>query len=103
MAKTNRTCFCCLSKYYYCHGCADERRPTWMIMFDTEECKNIFQICSAYNNGSYTKEEARDILEKIGLKDFNEYEKSVAKTLKDIFKEDKAVKVEKQEKSDEKK
>ena len=89
MAKTNRTCFCCTNKYYYCQGCADERRPTWMIMFDTEECKSIFQICSSYNGGSYTKKEARDLLEKIGLNDFDSYEKSITSTLKEIFAEDK--------------
>ena len=88
MAKKNRTCYCCNERYYYCPSCADEFRPTWMIMFDTEDCKTIFQTCSSYNNGSVTKEEAKEIFKDIKFKDFDTYEKSVSDTLKEIYKED---------------
>ena len=88
MAKKNRTCFTCGEKYYYCPSCADEFRPTWMVMFDCEECKSIFQICSSYFTGSISKEDARDVLEKIGLKEFDSYEESVAKELKEICTDD---------------
>ena len=100
MAKKNRTCYCCNEKYYYCPSCADEFRPSWMVMFDTEDCKTIFQTCSSYNNGSVTKEEAKQIFKDIKFKDFDLYEKSVSDTLKEIYKED--VKVEQNSKDESK-
>jgi len=43
--RTNRSCFCCGTEYYYCPTCEEQRDlETWHIMFDEENCKNIFKI-----------------------------------------------------------
>jgi len=101
MAKTNRTCNTCGKRYYYCPSCADDHRPTWMIMFDCEECKRIFQICSSFNYGSISKEDARNELEKIGLDDFENYNDFITTDLKNIFSDEIPEKEEKKEKKSE--
>lgn len=76
MGKTNRICKTCGKEYYYCSNCDKSlNSPQWMLMWDTENCKNIFEIVSNFDQGIYTKEEASKKLEKCNLKEkysFNE-------------------------------
>lgn len=46
---TNRTCHVCGKRYYYCssYNCDRSRgKPRWMVMFDEENCLNIWQALS---------------------------------------------------------
>ena len=46
---TNRTCHVCGKRYYYCssYNCDRSRgKPRWMVMFDEENCFNIWQALS---------------------------------------------------------
>ena len=61
MAKKNRECLTCGTKYTYCPNC-NRKEPSWMVEFHEENCKNIFQICTQYNIGLLTKEQAQEAL-----------------------------------------
>lgn len=68
MAKLNRTCFVCGKKHSYCPSCYDDRHlETWHIMFDNENCKNIFNIINQCFYKNITTEEAKSQLEKCDL------------------------------------
>ena len=54
-----RTCIICNSKYAYCNRCPGGKNvPSWKNLYDTEECKKVFEICSAYVNKLITKGDA---------------------------------------------
>lgn len=62
-----RQCLVCGTTYTHCSRCpGGSNLPSWKNIYDTEECKNIFDICSAYVNGYLKKGDA--ILK---LKSFN--------------------------------
>ena len=46
---TNRTCHVCGKRYYYCSSSNCEQsknKPRWMVMFDEENCKQIWDATS---------------------------------------------------------
>lgn len=80
-----RICLTCGRAYEYCPSCGgDKMRPRWMINWDTEACKEVFNIVSAYNMGVMTADEAADSLRDRGVKDFSAYKESIASNLKEI-------------------
>lgn len=44
MAKTNRECHFCGKGYYFCPSCRDKRDPQIYSMFDSEKCRDAFNI-----------------------------------------------------------
>ncbi|HKM00718.1 MAG TPA: hypothetical protein VJ083_01550 [Sedimentibacter sp.] len=64
MAKLNRVCFTCGQKHSYCPSCYEDRNlETWRIMFDTENCKKIFNIINKHFYNHITTDEAISQLE----------------------------------------
>ena len=65
MAKKERTCFCCMRKYVYCHSCKEDKdKPTWYYLVHSETCKHIYDIWQAYRGGEINKLQAREQLGK---------------------------------------
>ena len=86
MGKTNRICKTCGKAYYYCSNCDKSiNSPQWMLMWDTENCKAIFEIVSNYAQGVYTKEVARKKLEKCNLKEKYTFNEKIAKLIDEIM------------------
>lgn len=68
MARRDRHCVVCGKKYQYCSTCSQDRnKPLWMNEFDVESCKDIYQICTEFNVGIKSKEEAQAALVKCDL------------------------------------
>lgn len=64
LAKVNRVCKTCEKQYAYCGRCGNgATNPPWMSTWDTENCKEVFQICSNYKQGAVSKEKARNQLQ----------------------------------------
>lgn len=59
--EVQRICNVCQNSYKYCRNC-DRKLPTWYSMFDSENCKKIFDILTEYNFGKVSKSEANEIL-----------------------------------------
>lgn len=52
MAKYNRVCHTCPTKYYYCPTCPDDNRdPQIYTMFCSERCKSIFLTLAENGSG----------------------------------------------------
>ncbi len=95
MARRDRQCLCCGTKYSYCPTCSvDKAKPTWMTEFCSESCKELFETATKYNLGKLTKSEAKEIIEKLELKERSAYVDCVQKDLENILTEEKAVKKE---------
>lgn len=86
MAKLNRVCFTCGKKHSYCPTCYDDMSlETWHIMFDNENCKNIFNIVNKHFYKYITDDEAILQLEKCDLSNMKEFNEDIVKGINDIL------------------
>ena len=89
MGRRQRECYLCGSKYQYCPTCSQDRtKPSWMSEFHSENCKDIFDICTRFNMQMLTKDEATSAIEKCDLSNKLNFRKSVQNTLYNLLKVD---------------
>jgi len=91
MAKRHaKICTVCGKHYQYCNSCAQYAHlPLWMSAFCSEKCMNIFDVSGRYNIGEYSKEEAKEILDKLGVsKDDVFVSAGVTKSMNEIYSAD---------------
>lgn len=56
----NRICLACGKAYEYCGSCPSSLNlPVWKNIFDTENCKTVFETVSDYAQNAITKESAK--------------------------------------------
>lgn len=90
MAKNNKICVCCTKAYSYCPHCsADDSKPSWMNMFCSEDCKNLFQAATDYYAGELTKEKAKEIVKNADLSNKSNFKTSIVKFINELTEEDK--------------
>jgi hypothetical protein len=63
-------------------------KPTWMSEFHSEDCKNIFDICTRFNMGMMSKIEAQEALKSCDLSNKSNFKSYVQHDLDVIFEED---------------
>lgn len=98
----NRSCLVCNKKYEFCPtGCKKSiNKPSWMGMFHSENCRNIYYTCSNYMVGkSITKEQAKEELEKLDLSniDKQDFNPRIREWVKEIIGDSKATNVDLEE------
>jgi len=87
MGRKSRECYLCGESYKYCPTCTNDRtKPVWMAEFHSENCKDIFDICTRFNMEMLTKEEAQSAIEKCDLSNKLNFRPSVQNTLSNLFK-----------------
>lgn len=89
MAKKDmRTCCVCHREYHFCPVCnsEDANKPSWYFAYCSENCKEIYDATSSFEDGRMTDVEAMERLEKLDLShkhNFGEsYQTSIAKIMK---------------------
>ena len=75
MANT-RKCLCCQRTYEYCPSCGNSSQP-WKFNFDTEDCKEIFNVVSGYNMGIIGIDKIEEVVKKFNITDFSKYKEDV--------------------------
>lgn len=50
-----RKCVCCGKEYEFCPNCGKKSQPLWMVSFCSNDCKELFNLISAYNIGRVGK------------------------------------------------
>lgn len=81
----NRTCLCCGTKYEYCTRCSKHSsEPKWKFLFDSEECKEVFNAVSGYNMGVQTEQNVLDVIGKYNITDNSKFKKSIADVLSKV-------------------
>lgn len=91
MAKLNRTCFACRTKYNYCPSCstADRVAPAWKSEFCSESCKDLWMALTEYNMSMISKEEAKAIILNLDLKPIDTYVDCVKRDYNKVMTEEK--------------
>lgn len=87
MVSKERICSVCKRTYKYCPLCKeDAKKPTWLFAFCSENCKDIYNITSSFEDGCMTDTEAKAKLEKLDLsrKEYfgESYKNSIASIMK---------------------
>lgn len=92
MAENNAVCSICGKSYHLCLSCSDAMKlHPWKTYTDTQECFKVFQVVRGFSTGVYTKNEAKEKLQNVDLKDVNSFRPHIKKIVKDILKEEKVV------------
>ena len=102
MDAKSRTCSVCRKTYKYCPKCRDyESLPTWMFVFCSENCKDIYDVTSEYEDKRVTADEAKKRLDKLDLSKIKNFGASYQNTIDNINKNITQIKVVKSLKKDE--
>lgn len=88
----NRICLACGKSYEYCGSCPSSLNlPVWKNLFDTENCKTVFETTSDYAQNVISKEKAKEKLSKCNILDIKKYKPQVRNLIEEITKENKIV------------
>ena len=74
-----RTCCVCGKSYKYCPTCSHD--PTWKMLYDSEKCKEISNVVSAYNMGILSKDKATTKLNDLQIDTTAKFAENIAKVL----------------------
>ena len=87
-----RICTVCQTHYSYCPHCGEDRmKPTWMFMFDSENCQNIFRCMNMFSHGEISKEDALGLLGKCDLTKLESFHPVIKQTIKELIEDGKDV------------
>lgn len=83
----NRICLTCGKPYEYCGSCPSSLNlPVWKNIFDTENCKTVFETVSDYAQNAITKESAKVRLSKCDVS--CTFKNNIQKLIDDINEKD---------------
>ena len=86
--KIKRKCSVCGKEYNFCPICEDDAaKPSWMMIFDSKDCHDIYDAVTGYKDGIYDKEYAKGIISNCKL-DISKYSDDIAKVLKELTKKE---------------
>lgn len=92
MAENNAVCSICGKAYHLCLSCSDAMKlHPWKTHTDSQECFKVFQVVRGFSTGVYTKDEAKEKLQNVDLKNLDSFRPHIKKIVKDILKEDKPI------------
>ena len=95
MGKFDRTCVVCGKHYEYCTNCDRFLNyPTFMTMYCSKECVDLFDVLSRFEAGQTSKEDAQKVLQGMDQNKMKMLKNSMANTYKKIMAEDEPVKIE---------
>lgn len=86
--KLNKKCIICGTAYSYCPACgADRKKPSWYMIFDGDNCNNIYDVVTGYRDARYTIKEANEMLKKCDLSklDNDEFNEATRRQIKEIL------------------
>ena len=85
MAKNNKICATCGKHYHYCPTCsADNKKPSWMNMFCSENCKDLFQTATDYYAGELTASKAKAAVNKLDITNKDQFKSSVVRMIDEL-------------------
>ena len=82
-----RMCCVCHKEYSFCLCNPEDRlKPTWHFAYCSENCKDIYNITSSFENGRLSDIDAKAKLEKLDLNEKDNFGESYQKSIASIMK-----------------
>ena len=82
-----RMCCVCHKEYSFCLCNPEDRlKPTWHFAYCSENCKDIYNITSSFENGRLSDIDAKAKLEKLDLNEKDNFGESYQKSIDSIMK-----------------
>lgn len=82
-----RMCCVCHKEYPFCLCNPEDRlKPTWYFAYCSENCKDIYNITSSFENGRLSDIDAKAKLEKLDLSKKDNFGESYQKSIDSIMK-----------------
>lgn len=82
-----RTCCVCHKEYSFCLCNPEDRlKPTWHFAYCSENCRDIYNITSSFENGKMTDIDAKEKLAKLDLSEQNNFGESYKNSIASIMK-----------------
>ena len=84
--QNNRTCIICGKQYRYCPTCGeDSNKPTWYLIFDSQNCYDIYNVCTQYRDGTITAKKAYELISKLDISNMKEFAAVTQEQIKKIL------------------
>lgn len=85
MERKIRRCVVCSNEYKFCPRCnEDADKPLWYFTFCSEQCKNIYNITSGYEDGKITANVAKTKLDELDLSKLDKFGTSYKASIEKI-------------------
>ena len=90
MAKLNKKCTGCGTKFSYCPDCsrADALKPSWASEFCSEPCATLWTTLTKFGMSMLSKSEAKSIISGLDLKPIDAYVACVQRDYHKVMAED---------------
>lgn len=86
MAKSNRECYSCSKKYYYCPQCSNEiKKEAFYNMFCCERCSKIFKLLTDESLKKISTLDSKSELIKLNVTLDEEFKGSVKKHIEKVL------------------
>jgi gas vesicle protein len=83
-----RICATCRQKYHYCPRCRqDADKPYFYFTFCSENCKDIYNVTSSFEDGRISASEAKAQLDKLDLSKSEKFGESYKNSIAKIYAE----------------
>lgn len=75
-----KKCILCGKEYEYCPKCSSKNLPRWMSLYDSDNCRKIFNLASDYYGGD-TMEELKQQIKECDLSEVDKYSEDIQKAI----------------------
>ena len=84
--KGNKICATCRSNYDFCPKCNNDKdKPLWYFTFCSQNCHDIYEITSSFENGKIDADEAKLKLNNLNLSKLDNFGESYKKSINKIM------------------
>lgn len=84
--KGNKICATCHSEYDFCPKCnKDKDKPLWYFTFCSQNCHDIYEATSSFENGKINANEAKMRLDNLNLSKLDNFGESYKKSINKIM------------------
>lgn len=84
--KGDKICATCRSSYNFCPKCnKDKDKPLWYFTFCSQNCHDIYETTSSFENGNISADEAKLQLNNLNLSKLDNFGESYKKSINKIM------------------
>ena len=84
--QNNRICIICGKSYSYCPNCGEDvNKPSWYFIFDSQNCHDIYEVCTQYRDKKIDVKKAYELISKLDLSNIEDFVEVTKNQIKEII------------------